>query len=103
MVKRFQDFPELIGVKCFKTYENLTIVINSMINIVSILTTVTYVVKLMRDLVSWDDNIIKLAVFAINALVIVLVIEPEKLKCLTVLTTIIFMSIGKFLLSQKLI
>lgn len=95
LIKRFQDFPEFINIKGYKTYEGLTIVINSMINLVSNLTNITYVIKLTKELVSWDVNIIKLVSFLSYMLVVVLVVEPEKLKYLTIITTILFMGISK--------
>lgn len=95
MVKRFQDFPAFIGIHCFKTYENLTIVINSMINLVSNLTNITYVVKLSQELVFWSENTIKLVSFGTYLIIVILVIEPEKLKYLTIITTVLFMGISK--------
>lgn len=50
LIKRFQDFPELLGYANFKTYETVTIVINSMVNIVFALSNIVYVNKILGDL-----------------------------------------------------
>lgn len=95
LVKRFQDFPVFIEIKGQKAYETATIFINSSINLVSNLSSITYVVSLSKELVTWDENIIKLVSFLFYMLVVIFVVEPEKLKYLTWITTVLFMGISK--------
>lgn len=95
LLKRFQDFPELLGYKNYRCYEMVTIFINSMVNLVFNLTNLTYVFKLLVVMFPMPMIVIKLSTFAIYAVVIVLVIEPEKLRWMTTITMTTFMTISK--------
>lgn len=95
IVKRFQDFPEILGYHNYRCYEMVTIFINSMVNLVFNLTNLTYVFKLLVVMFPMPMIVIKLSTFAIYAVVIVLVIEPEKLRWMTTITMTTFMTISK--------
>lgn len=95
LFKRFQDFPEMLGYKNYRCYEIVTIFINSMVNLVFNLTNLTYVFKLLVVMFPMPLIIIKLFTFVIYSAVIVLVIEPEKLRWMTTITMTTFMTISK--------
>lgn len=95
IVKRFSDFPELLGYQNYRCYEIVTIFINSMVNLVFNLTNLTYVFKLLVVMFPMPLIIIKLFTFVIYSAVIVLVIEPEKLRWMTTITMTTFMTISK--------
>lgn len=94
LVKRFQDFPTILSYKSPKTYETIVIVINSMLNMVSSVQNLTYVFRLLRELVAWNENLIKLCAFLTYFLIVFFIIEPEKLKHMTTITIILFMTIS---------
>jgi hypothetical protein len=75
----------------------ITIIINTMVNFVFSLTSLIYTFNLLEELFPWSQNAIRLICFAVFMLVIVLVIEPEKLKWMTTVTMISFAGIGRFL------
>ena len=73
----------------------VTIFINSMVNLVFNLTNLTYVFKLLVVMFPMPMIMIKLITFLIYTVVIVLVIEPEKLRWMTTITMTTFMTISK--------
>lgn len=95
MVKRFQDFPIIIGYKSWKCHMIITIIINTMVNFVFSLTSLIYTFNLLEELFPWSQTSIRLICFAVFLLVILIVIEPEKLKWMTTVTMISFMGIGR--------
>jgi len=95
IVKRFQDFPLLLNVSNGKFLEGLTIVINSLINMISSISNIMYVLKLMVEIVPWSVNLIKLMLFVVYFTIIYFIVEPEKLKHFTVITMLGFAFIGK--------
>ena len=95
LIKRFQDFPALLNYKNFKFYETVVITINSMINMVSSLNNLTLVVQLMKELTQMNPHLTKLIMFVVYFAIIFCIVEPEKLKYMTVITTFLFMFIGK--------
>ena len=95
IMKRFSDFPEILGYHNYRCYEVVTIFINSMVNLVFNLTNLTYVFKLMMAMFSMPLIVIKLLTFLLYAAVIFLVIEPEKLRWMTTITMTTFMTISK--------
>lgn len=97
LVKRFQDFPKILSYKNPKTYETIVIVINSMLNMVSSLQNLTYVLRLLRELVMWNENLIKLCLFLVYFFIVFSIVEPEKLKHMTTITMILFMTISNHL------
>lgn len=66
-----------------------------MVNLVFNLTNLTYVFKLLVVMFPMPMMVIKLFTFVIYAVVIVLVIEPEKLRWMTTITMTTFMTISK--------
>jgi hypothetical protein len=102
-MKRFQDFPEILGYPNYRCYEIVTIFINSMVNLVFNLTNLTYVFKLLIVMFPMPMILIKLITFLIYGVVIVLVIEPEKLRWMTTITMTTFMTISKIYISKFLI
>lgn len=81
----------------------ITIIINTMVNFVFSLTSLIYTFNLLEELFPWSQTSIRLLCFGVFMLVIVLVIEPEKLKWMTTVTMISFMGIGKLRAYQDLI
>jgi len=73
----------------------ITIIINTMVNFVFSLTSLIYTFNLLEELFGWSQTSIRLSCFGIFMLVIVLVIEPEKLKWMTTVTMISFAGIGE--------
>ena len=73
----------------------ITIIINTMVNFVFSLTSLIYTFNLLEELFPWSQTSIRLLCFGVFMLVIVLVIEPEKLKWMTTVTMISFMGIGR--------
>lgn len=71
-----------------------------MINMVSSLTNLTYVVKLMIELTELNQHLVKLILFVVYFTIIFFIVEPEKLKYMTMITTFLFMSIGESLLKE---
>lgn len=96
IVKRFQDFPHLLKINNANILQSITIFVNSMINLVSSLTNITFVVKLMVEITPWNANLIKLMLFVLYFAVIFFIIEPEKLRYFTVASMVIFSAICKF-------
>ena len=95
IVKRFQDFPLLLNVSNAKFLEGLTIVINSLINMISSISNIMYVLKLVVEILPWNINLIKLVLFLLYFTIIYLIVEPEKLKNFTVVTMLGFAFISK--------
>lgn len=95
IVKRFQDFPLLLNVSNAKFLEGLTIVVNSLINMISSVSNIMYVLKLMVEIVPWNINLIKLTLFVLYFAIVYFIVEPEKLKHFTVITMLGFAFIGK--------
>ena len=52
MIKRYQDVPLIIGYKYWKSHMSITIVINSLVNIVYTLTSLIYTFSLLQELLS---------------------------------------------------
>jgi len=100
IIKRFADFPEILGYHNYRSYEMITIFINSMVNLVFNLTNLTYVFKLLVVMFPVPLNIIRLFTFVIYSAVIYFVIEPEKLRWMTTITMTTFMTISKLLFSR---
>ena len=100
IIKRFQDFPEILGYHNYRSYEMITIFINSMVNLVFNLTNLTYVFKLLVVMFPVPLNIIRLFTFVIYSAVIYFVIEPEKLRWMTTITMTTFMTISKLFFSR---
>jgi hypothetical protein len=94
-MKRFADFPEILGYHNYRCYEMITIFINSMVNLIFNLTNLTYVFKVLVVMFPMSMMMIKLITFLIYTAVIVLVIEPEKLRWMTTITMTTFMTISK--------
>lgn len=85
----------MIGQPNHRCYETVTIFINSMVNLVFNLTNITYVCKLLIVMFPAKMVYIKIVMFVIYGVVIMLVIEPEKLRWVTNFTMVTFMLISK--------
>jgi hypothetical protein len=68
----------------------------NMFNVISNMAEITYVVKLLKELLPWDQNLIKLVTFLMFVVILIVVIEPEKLKWFNILATFVYLFIGKF-------
>lgn len=67
----------------------------NMFNIISNMAEITYVIKLLKELLGWDQNLLKLITFFMFIVILILVIEPEKLKWFNILATFVYLVIGK--------
>lgn len=99
MVKRFQDFPVLIGIKYARCLEILIMIVNTMVNMVSNLINIVLIATTLEELFGWSRLLSKIISFPLYTIVIFFVLEPEKLKYLTVTSSSLYLFIGNFLFS----
>lgn len=101
IVKRFQDFPLLLNFKRKKFLEFLIAVIASMINLISTLLNIVTVATTLSEVTGYSPLMIKLSSLPIYTLVLIFIIEPEKLKILTMIWSIAFLFIGNEFINEK--
>lgn len=95
IVKRFQDFPVLVEMEFGRYLEVLIIIVNTVVNLVSNLVNIVMIVTLSKELFGISPLFIKMVSFLLFCLIMILIIEPEKLKHLTSLSILLYMFIGK--------
>ena len=95
-MKNIQDFPFFIDMHYKKTFKVITFIAANMFQVVSNLGDITYVVKLLKELTNWNESFIKLDLFIVYMAILILVMEPEKMKNYNTIITILFCSMGRF-------
>jgi hypothetical protein len=98
LVKRIQDFPEFLDLPCTPFQAGSVFVMANMFQVVSNLGDLTYITKLSMELVSWNENLLKLMSFLSYTIVLLVVVEPEKMKTFNLVATVVFSLIGNRLL-----
>lgn len=93
MIKRFQDFPIMVGMKNGRFLEIFILIVNMMVNLVSNIVNIAMISTLTREIFDFSNFAIKLTSFPIYAAVLIFVIEPEKLKILTIISIILYLFI----------
>lgn len=67
----------------------------NMFQVVSNLGDITYITKLSMEIFTWNINLLKLMSFTSYLIVVLIVVEPEKMKKFNVIATVVFCLIGK--------
>jgi len=92
-VLRLHDFPILITFTGDSIISIFTMIMNSILNITSNLIMITMISMLLYQGIGIDPNITKLVTFLIFAVIIFIVVEPEKIKPLTIFVCSILVGI----------
>jgi len=98
-VKRYQDLPTLIKFKGDWIFENITLWMNLMLNLFSCLANIRFIEKMMLQALNIDRMITKGVGFLLFLMLIFVIVEPEKIKFITVFVTFLLVGMGMIMIN----